>query len=143
MSMMIGERLRGARHAQGLSLAEVAGKVKVSVATLSRIETSKQAVDLDLFLNLAEALDVPARELLTPEKEAADGIDPLARRIAALGSSDRTELWRELASERRTRPVGGRAGGSDQVAQQVEELLAQIDFLRQELEAMRTRIRKR
>jgi transcriptional regulator with XRE-family HTH domain len=140
---MIGERLRGARHAQGLSLAEVAGKVNVSVATLSRIENSKQSVDLELFLHLAKALDVPANELLIPEEEVVDGIDPLARRIASLHSRDRAELWRELASERQTRRPSGRTQTSNQVAQQVEELLAQIDFLRQELVAMRMRIRKR
>lgn len=140
---MIGERLRGARHAQGLSLAEVAAKVNVSVATLSRIENSKQSIDLQLFLHLAEALDVPAAEFLIPEQERTDTIDPLARRIAALHSRDRAELWRELASERRTLRPSGRPGASNQVAQQVEELLAQLDFLRQELVAMRMRVRKR
>lgn len=139
---MIGERLRGARHAQGLSLAEVAGKVNVSVATLSRIENSKQSVDLELFLHLAKALAVPANELLVPEEPGVDAIDPLARRIAALHPQDRAELWRELASERQSRRPNGRAGTSNQVAQQVEELLAQVDFLRQELVAIRTRIRK-
>ena len=138
---MIGDRLRGARHAQGLSLADVAGKVNVSVATLSRIENSKQSVDLDLFLHLAKALKVPAQELLVQDEEANRGIDPLARRIAALHSRDRAELWRELASEKRARR--GRGGESNQVAQHVEELLAQIDFLRQELVAVRTRMRKR
>ena len=140
---MIGERLRGARHSQGLSLAEVAAKVNVSVATLSRIENSKQSVDLELFLHLAKALEVPATELLLPEPENTGAIDPLARRIAALHSRDRTDLWRELASERRARQSNARARASSQVAQQVEELLAQIDFLRQELLTVRTQLRKR
>lgn len=139
---MIGERLRGARHAQGLSLADVAGRVQISVATLSRIENSKQSVNLELFLHLAQALEVPPNELLTTGEAAAEGIDPLARRIANLQTRDRTELWRELASENCIRRPAGRASQSNQFAQQVEELLAQIDFLRQELLAMRKKIRK-
>jgi transcriptional regulator with XRE-family HTH domain len=139
---MIGEKIRGLRQAQGRSLADVAGKAKISVATLSRIENDKQSVDLGLFLVLAKVLQVAAHEILSPEEEA-DGngkVDPLARRIAMLETKQRTELWREVAAERRT--LRNRNTRAD-AGQQVEEMLAQIDVLREELETVRKRIKRR
>lgn len=140
---MIGERLRVARQSQGRSLADIASKVKISVATLSRIETDKQSVDLGLFLSLARALAVPPNEFLE-DGNGEDGNNDLARRIASLAATERADLWRELATERRNRRAQ-RRGDADtrQMNQHVEELLAQIDFLREELEAVRKRVRKR
>lgn len=141
MAAMVGEKLRGFRQAQGWSLAEVAGQAKVSVATLSRIENNKQSVDLGLFLVLAKVLQVSAHDLLDPEEEAGTPkVDPLARRIAMLETKQRTELWRDVAAERRAQR--GRNEHAD-AAQQVEELLAQIDFLRDGLTLVRKRIKKR
>jgi transcriptional regulator with XRE-family HTH domain len=142
MDGMIGERLRSARQSQGRSLADVAGKVNVSVATLSRIENDKQSVDLGLFLLLAKALNIPPPQLLGDDKDP-NYVDPLARRIAALDSQDRTELWRELAAERRSERTKARGNALHNTAMQVEELLAQVEFLREELDAVRKRITKR
>ena len=139
MTPMIGEKIRELRQAQGRSLADVAGKAKISVATLSRIENDKQSVDLGLFLVLAKVLQVAAHEILAPEEDG-NGKDPLARRIAMLETKQRTELWREVAAERRAQR--GRNSRQD-AGQQVEEMLAQIDFLREELETVRKRIKKR
>ncbi|HEX8254248.1 MAG TPA: helix-turn-helix transcriptional regulator [Thermoanaerobaculia bacterium] len=142
---MVGERIREVRQAQNRSLADVAAKAKISVATLSRIENDKQSVEVGLFVTLARILNVATNELLQDEgaaAEAGSNLDPLVRRIAALGSRERLDLWRELAAERRTR--GKTRGGETRlVAQQVEELLAQIDFLREELEVVRKRIKGR
>jgi len=143
METMVGERIRGTRQAQSRSLADVAGKAKISVATLSRIENNKQSVDLGLFLILARVLDVPATDLLGNEGEEEGRVDPLARRIAALGSRERLELWRELASERRAQRTTKRGAELRHVGQQVEELLAQVDFLREELESVRKHVRRR
>jgi len=140
---MVGERIRGTRQAQSRSLADVAGKAKISVATLSRIENNKQSVDLGLFLILARVLDVSATALLEDEGAAEGRVDPLARRIAALGPRERLELWRELASERRAQRTTRRGPEVHQVGQQVDELLAQVDFLREELEAVRKHVRRR
>jgi transcriptional regulator with XRE-family HTH domain len=137
---MVGERIREARQAQGRSLADVAAKLKISVATLSRIENEKQSVDLGLFLSLARALHVPPNEFLRDDAEAED-IDPLARRIASLAAKERTSLWRELAEDRRNQRA--RRIDPRQMAMQVEELLAQLEFLREELEAVSRRIKRR
>ncbi len=144
MTPMIGERIRGLRQSQGRSLADVAGKAKVSVATLSRIENDKQSVDLGLFLILAKVLQVAANELLGSEGngEEDDKVDPLARRIAMLETKKRTELWREVAAERRAQRGNGRTPRADS-ANQVDEMLAQIDFLREELETVRKGMKKR
>jgi hypothetical protein len=57
-----------------------------------------------------------------------------------LETKKRTELWREVAAERRTQRA--RITRTDAV-QQVEEMLAQMDFLREELETVRKQMRKR
>ena len=137
---MIGDKLRHLRQSQARSLADVAGKAKVSVATLSRIENDKQAVNLGLFLLLAKVLQVPPHELLSDDSGDSK-VDPLARRIAGLGATDRTDFWRDLAAERRTQRT--RRSTSRDIGQQVEELLAQVDFLREELESVRKRVKRR
>ena len=138
---MIGAKIRAIRNEQSRSLAEIANQAKISVATLSRIENNKQSVDLGLFLVLAKVLKVTPADILGREGEADGGVDPLARRIAALETTQRTDLWRDLAAERKARR--NRTQAVHQLGQQVEELLAQIDFLRGELDAVHSRIRKK
>jgi transcriptional regulator with XRE-family HTH domain len=140
---MIGERIRQIRQSQDRPLSDIAGKAKISVATLSRIENDKQAVDLELFLVLARVLKVSPNDLLMQEANGNGEVDPLARRIATLEVRDRTELWRELTAERRSQRGRKNNAQVHQLTQQVEEMLAQIDFLREELEAMRSRIKKK
>lgn len=141
MDPMVGEKIRETRLSQQLSLADVAGKVNVSVATLSRIENGKQSVDVELFVSLAEALHVSPTALLG-ENGSGDG-DPLARRIAALTGGERLDLWRDLAAERRTQRTKKRGGEARHISQQLEEMLAQLEFLREELESMRKHVRRR
>ena len=136
---MIGDRLRDIRHSQQLSLTQVASKAKISAATLSRIETNKQPLDLTLFLSLAKILKTPAREILS-DAEAGEGQDELVRKIAQLGGEDRAELWRELAANRRSRRT---SRSSREAAFQIDELLAQVEFLRSEIEGMRLQLKRR
>jgi transcriptional regulator with XRE-family HTH domain len=136
--MMVGEKIREIRRSQGRSLAEVAGKAKISVATLSRIETDKQAFDVELLLVLSGVLGIQPADVLSASH---DGGDVLAQRIASLDVGSRTELWRDLASERRAQRAKNRAAAAN-LTVQVEELLAQLDFVREELETMRARIKK-
>jgi len=135
---MVGDRIRHARVAQQRSLADIAGKADVSVATLSRVENSKQALDLELFLRLAKILKVTASDLLGEDQDA-DAL-PLAETLARLPQAERTKLWRDLASAKQKSTGDRRA--TEQVFAQVEELLAQIEFLRSELEVVRKRMRQ-
>lgn len=135
---MIGHNIRQARLAQQLSLSDVAERANISVATLSRVENQKQGLDLALFLTLARVLKIPAQELLDESEETTEGTDPLVRRIAALHPTDRTKLWQQLAKRRRTNRQ--ESGKLNLLRQQLDELLAQVDFVRQEIEAVRKRV---
>jgi transcriptional regulator with XRE-family HTH domain len=134
---MIGARLREARHARQLSLNTVAVKAEISVATLSRIERDQQRIDVELLMTLIRILKINTREVLDDEPQS-DSVEPMAEKIAALPPLERTKLWRELATTRKSA-----AGGTTNrvLAQQVEEFLAQIDFLRGEIEAVRKKLR--
>ena len=137
--MIVGERLRDTRQSQHLSLTDVASKAGISAATLSRIETNKQGIDLGLFLSLARILKAVPHELLgenVPNEKAAD---PLARKIAALASSERAKMWRELTAARRERRKKPRA----EVSGQVEELIAQFEYIKQEIESVRFNLKRR
>jgi transcriptional regulator with XRE-family HTH domain len=140
---MIGENIRQARLSQDRSLADVAKKAKISVATLSRIENDKQTLELGLFLTLARILDRTPQDLLADLASEGTGLDPLVRRIAGFEAVERARFWRELATAQRThRAARTRRLPAHQIAQQVDELLAQMDFLRDELENVRKRLRR-
>lgn len=138
---MIGEKIREVRQAQQLSLADVSAKAKISAATLSRIETEKQNIELGLFLTIAKILHVNPKDLLgdTGDGEGDSSTDPLVRKIAALEPTERTKFWRELSDARKH----NRVLKNRNVGQQVEELLAQIDLLREEILAVRSRLKRR
>jgi transcriptional regulator with XRE-family HTH domain len=118
----------------------LAGRADISAATLSRIERDKQNLDLALFLTLTRILKLTPHEVLGDTGEE-DGVNPLVRTISGMETSDRAQLWRSLTEERkahRSRKADGHA-----VANEVEELLAQVDFMRGEIESVQKRLRKR
>jgi transcriptional regulator with XRE-family HTH domain len=137
---MVGDRLRQARVARQMSLADVAGQAHVSAATLSRVERDKQAIDVTLFLILARVLNATPSQLLDESGDEAD--DTLAVRIAAMEARERTKLWQQLSEERREHRRQTHANVRN-VALEVEELLAQMDYLRDEIEAVRGRLVKK
>ena len=141
--MMIGDRIRESRLSQRLSLSQVAVQAEISAATLSRIETNKQNLDLGLFLVLARVLNTTARDLLGSEGENSEATveDPLVRRIASLDPNERTQLWRELTESRKQQRSN--APQRRNLSQQVEELLAQVEFLHEEIRAVQERTRRR
>lgn len=138
---MVGARLRRARQARQFSLAEVAEKAHVSVATLSRVERDQQSIDVGLFLALAKILKTTPHELLGDDPDQAT-LDPLVSRIAALAPTERILLWKELAEARRATGNMARRGAMRELGEQAEELLAQIDFLRGEIEMVTQRLRR-
>jgi transcriptional regulator with XRE-family HTH domain len=141
MADMIGERIRHTRQARRLSLNDVAVRAKVSVATLSRIERDKQGLELGLFLTLCKILKSSPQELIGGE--SADNVDPLAIRIASLDHRERVQLWQDLAASRRGERRGAQRTHMRRMAEEVEELLAQIEFVRAEIESVHGRIRRR
>ncbi len=60
-------RLRGLRTAQSLSLDDLAARSHLSPSTISRIETGKRAISLDVLLPLARALRTDVETLLAED----------------------------------------------------------------------------
>ena len=60
----VRSRLRTIRLSQGRSLDDVAGRAGLSPSTLSRIETGKRTISLDVLVPLASALHVDVATLL-------------------------------------------------------------------------------
>lgn len=140
IAIVVGNRIRQARTARNLSLSDVASHAKISVATLSRVERDKQGLDLGLFLTLCRVLQTSPKELIGDDP--GDKIDPLAARIGSLEHEERLQLWRDLAANRRN----GRRQATRQVqklSDEVEELLAQLEYVRAEIESVHSRMRRR
>ncbi len=135
----IGARIRDVRTTQQKSLNDVASRAKISAATLSRIETEKQGVGITLFLLIAKVLKVSPHELLGEPEPREEGDDPLAAKVASMKPNERTRLWNDLAEARREERTRRRTTAAPSPSAHIEELLAQIDYLRQEVESMRSR----
>lgn len=61
---VVRTRLRSLRNTLGLSLDELAARTNLSPSTISRVETGKRAISLDILLPLATALQVGLDALL-------------------------------------------------------------------------------
>ncbi len=61
---VVRTRLRSLRTTLGLSLDDLAARANLSASTISRIETGKRTISLDVLLPLAGALQVDLDELL-------------------------------------------------------------------------------
>lgn len=75
VEMLVRARLRALRTTQGLSLEELGSRSHLSASTISRIETGKRTISLDVLLPLATALQVDLDALLA----AADDDDVVIR----------------------------------------------------------------
>jgi transcriptional regulator with XRE-family HTH domain len=65
--VVLGQRLRHARRARRLTLAQVAAAVGTVPSALSMVENGRREPKLSLLQGLAGALDTPVEELLRPE----------------------------------------------------------------------------
>lgn len=61
---LVRTRLRTLRRTLGLSLDELAARTSLSPSTISRVETGKRTISLDILLPLARALQVDLDALL-------------------------------------------------------------------------------
>ncbi|HXV93777.1 MAG TPA: helix-turn-helix domain-containing protein, partial [Pseudonocardia sp.] len=113
---VVGTRIREARHEQGLTLAELGGRIGVSAATLSAIERSEEPISPRMLSALSQALNLPMSTFSPP----TSGPDPVMRRSAR----PRTEMaegvrWEELSPLGHALepallivPPGGSSGGA-------------------------------
>jgi transcriptional regulator with XRE-family HTH domain len=132
----IGERLRSARRSRQMSLDSVAKQLGVSVATLSRIETNKQGIDLPFFIQLADVIGVAPASFLD-EDGKANGNDGLIRRLAAFPADERAQIM--IAASRDGKPNGTRVD----LHRRLDTLLATLDIMRDQLLEVRLAVRKR
>ena len=117
----VGESLRRIRIQQRLSLTDIAEKADISVATLSRIETNKQNLDVALLFTLAKILGVSPGEVLG--EAGGHAPDELAKHLARLRRSERARL---LFGPSRQRDPG-------HLRDTIDDLLTTVDVLRDEL----------
>jgi transcriptional regulator with XRE-family HTH domain len=64
VEQVVRVRLRSLRQTLGLSLDELAARTNLSPSTISRVETGKRTISLDILLPLASALQVDLDALL-------------------------------------------------------------------------------
>jgi transcriptional regulator with XRE-family HTH domain len=83
----MGERLRAARTARGLSLRELAGRLAVSPSLISQIETGRSNPSVSTLYAIADELDVSLDELLFNDRRPAEPMPAAARPDAPTGGT--------------------------------------------------------
>ena len=131
----VGAALRIARRARGLSLNQVATQAGVSTATLSRIETENQTVDVSRLLEISKILDVSPAQIIGGEGHAGDAEDALVDALAALPAPARARVISAAAAPRHQK--------RNQIEAQIETLLATVDLIRNELASLARQVRRR
>lgn len=69
IEQVVRTRLRGLRKTLGLSLDELAARAHLGASTISRVETGKRSISLDVLLPLAAALQVDLESLLDMSRD--------------------------------------------------------------------------
>lgn len=127
-----GEYLREVRQARGMTLADVAGRASISVATLSRIENDRQRLDVDVLRSLADILGVSAADALGGPSDV-DEVASITLRLAGLDVQERARVFRDATRRRQGTPLH----------EVIEELLLMLDMLRDELQHAQRASRRR
>ena len=92
---VVRTRLRSLRNTLGLSLDELGARANLSPSTISRIETGKRTISLDVLLPLARALQIDLDALLDLRSDDDVVIRPVPSRA---GSRTTWMLSRSTAS---------------------------------------------
>ncbi|WP_298867772.1 helix-turn-helix domain-containing protein [uncultured Microbacterium sp.] len=77
LEQIVRTRLRSLRRAQSLSLDDLAERSHLSTSTISRIETGKRSIGLDVLLPLARALRTDVETLLEDDVDTDVVIRPV------------------------------------------------------------------
>jgi transcriptional regulator with XRE-family HTH domain len=80
---VVRTRLRALRTTLGLSLDELAAQTNLSASTISRVETGKRSISLDVLVPLASALQVDLDVLLDADDDDDVVIRPTPNRLGA------------------------------------------------------------
>lgn len=109
---VVRTRLRSLRQTLGLTLEELAARTNLSPSTISRVETGKRTIGLDVLLPLAAGLQVNLEALLQVE-----GDDDVVIRPVPSKSRERT-TWQLSRPTGRTLAVKMRLEPSKRVPEQ-------------------------
>lgn len=90
---MIGEQIKAARKAKGVSQEELAVRLGVVRQTVSKWENGMSVPDADVLIQIAELLDVPVSQLLGMEPES--GIQDMAGELARLNKELAAKIQKE------------------------------------------------
>ena len=102
---MIGKRLKRARAAAGLSMAELGKRVGVSANMIKKYEHDESMPGFETYWNLSQALEVPRGYLMRPVelelsdieyRKRANAPKRVTRRIEA-DALEQAERWKQLA----------------------------------------------
>lgn len=94
---MIGERIKRARNAAGLSLRAVAEAAGLSATAVSKFETGKLVPASDTLLRLAKALGVRVEFFLRPETARLEA--PEYRKRASLGKKQLASIEADVVDQ--------------------------------------------
>ena len=131
-STSVGPTLRRLRTERSAALSAVAEQAGISIATLSRIETNKQSIEVGLLLTLARILGVSAADILASGDEH-DDVEVLSRRLAALSPDARTKVFRKSLPRRKPKDL--------QPA--IDDLVLTVEMMREELLSVQRAVRRR
>ena len=90
---MIGEQIKTARKAKGVSQEELAVRLGVVRQTVSKWENGMSVPDADVLIRIAELLDVPVSQLLGMEQES--GVQDMAGELARLNKELAAKIQKE------------------------------------------------
>ncbi len=109
---VVRTRLRSLRNTLGLSLDELAARTHLSPSTISRVETGKRTISLDILLPLAAALQVDLDALLDMRRDEDVVIHPTP------SSSGERTTWMLSRPTGRTLAIKVRLEPTDRAAEQ-------------------------
>lgn len=82
LNLALAKVIRDAREAKGMTQGRLAGFAGLSEVYLSRLECGRRGASLNALIQMAEALEIPATELMRRiESELADGPTKPIRKI--------------------------------------------------------------
>lgn len=135
----VGAGLRKARNSRRLSLNDVASQAGISAATLSRIETEKQNVDVGLLVALSGILGIEPATLLGSAGNGEGRLsDALIGTLATMGPGECAQVVAEsMKQSRRGKPR------RDALHARIDLLVAALDLIHEELLELRHDARRR
>jgi DNA-binding transcriptional MerR regulator/quercetin dioxygenase-like cupin family protein len=121
----VGKKLRRLRVQRGLSLAQVAESVDISVGFLSALERSQMSASVGTLRKLARFYDTNVLEFFGTAEAGSNLITPAKRKILEAGPGVRMELlaWGNTAMEPHLFRIAPHAGSGESYSHEGEEFL--------------------